>query len=367
MTQPAHSAPRGPRRRSESTRPPTTRRGGDRRPYPTASTTTRVSPAKPGSAGATARSRGSKSTPTPATVWTAGPVPIDLDAVWPAPILRKIVTSFSSPGGHVVLLPWPTTGARPHLAAVGADGVIDHAPGAEPDAELADALAVVEELDRAGSVVGVTVDPTVTGPASPPFWADLVGGPSPAPVTVGQPSPTIGDAGVLGAVPVEATQADLIITSLRPEHSGDRASDLVALLAARLLRVGGILVVLTHCDWTRGELVDPSGPVVASAQNADLLYLQHIVALHAPVRDGEFAAVLDGSATDEDARTRHRAEVRGLPAPHRRIHSDVLVFAQPASPAGSAELKGAQFEPHGGLARSSASDPSVRGEAEGSA
>jgi hypothetical protein len=262
-------------------------------------------------------------------VWTAGPVPIDLDAAWPAPILGKIVTSFSSPGEHVVLLPWPTTDARPHLAMVGADGVIDHAPDAEPDAELADALAVVEELDRAGSVVGLTVDPTVTGPASPPFWADLVGGPSHAPGTVRQPSPPTGDDGVLGAVPVEANQADLIITSLRPEHAGDRASDLVALLAARLLRVGGILVVLTHCDWTRGELVDPSGPVVASAQNADLLYLQHIVALHPPVRHGALTGELDGPATDEHARARHRAEVRGLPAPHRRIHSDVLVFAQP--------------------------------------
>ncbi|KAA2262858.1 hypothetical protein F0L68_11605 [Solihabitans fulvus] len=329
MTQPAHSAPRGPRRRSDSTRPPATRRGGDRRPYPTASTTTRVSPAKPGLADATARKRGSKSTPTPATVWTAGPVPIDLDAVWPTPILGTIVTSLSSPGGHVVLLPWPTTRTRPHPATVGTDGAIDPAPGTEADAELADALAVVEELDRAGSVVGVTVDPAVTGPASQPFWADLVGGPSPAPVTVRQPSPPNGDAGVLGAVPIEATQADLIITSLRPEHSGDRASDLVALLAARLLRVGGILAVLTHCDWTRGELVDPSGPVVASAQNADLLYLQHIVALHTPVRDGQFAADSDGPAAEEHVRARHRTEVRGLPSPHRRIHSDVLVFAQP--------------------------------------
>jgi hypothetical protein len=77
-------------------------------------------------------------------------------------------------------------------------------------------------------------------------------------------------------------------------------------------------------------LVDPCGPVVASAQNADLLYLQHIVALHTPVRDGAFTTELDSPATEEDARARHRAQVRGLPTPHRRIHSDVLVFAQPA-------------------------------------
>src|SRR5207302_271577 len=73
--------------------------------------------------------------------------------------------------------------------------------------------------------------------------------------------------------------------------------------------------------------------VVASAQNADLLYLQHIVALHVPVPGGRFATELltaaDGSAVQKQARAVHRAAVRGRPAPHRRIHSDVLVFAQP--------------------------------------
>jgi hypothetical protein len=109
------------------------------------------------------------------------------------------------------------------------------------------------------------------------------------------------------------------------------------------LRVGGILVVLTRCDWPQGELIDPTGAVVASAQNADLLYLQHIVALHMPVRDGRFApesptdadrAITSATAVQQ-ARAAHRAALRGLPTPHRRIHSDVLVFAQPQSPVGS--------------------------------
>lgn len=369
MTQPARSAPLGPKRRNDCARPPATRsgtrRGGDRRPYPTASTTTRVSPAKPGSAAATARSRGSKSSPTPATVWTAGSVPIDLDTVWPTAIVAKIVTSFSVPGGRVVLLPWPIPRPRRRLAAVGADGMIDHAPGTEQDAELAEVLDTIEGLDRVGRVVRVAADPSVSGPASRPFWADLVSGTDRASTAVSEPTPAGGDSGVLDAVPTGVAQADLIITSLRPEHSGDRASDLVALLAARLLRVGGILVVLTHCDWKRGELVDPSGPVLASAQNADLLYLQHVVALHAPVRDGELAVELVGRAADENTRTRHRAEVRGLPAPHLRIHSDVLVFAQPASPVGSREVTQFQDEPTGGITRSLGSDRWVRGEQAG--
>jgi hypothetical protein len=334
---PRRSAPHGPKRRDDSTRPAGTRRGAERRPYPTAATTTRVSPAKPGSASARSQSRGSTSTPTPATVWTAGPAPIELDAAWPTPIVEKIVGAFSEPGGRVALLPWPgaqpTPGDRPRLTPVFSDGVLDHAPGAEPDGEVADALAAVEGLHRTVRVVRVPVDPTAAGPGSEPFWADLVDGLDRSPATVSSPSRSDLRIGVLDGAQAAPADTDLIITSLRPEDGGDHASDLVALLAARLLRVGGILAVITHCDWPAGELVDPTGAVVASAQNADLLYLQHIIALHAPVRDGRFAVEslteLDDATDDEEARTVHRATVRGLPAPHRRVHSDVLVFAQP--------------------------------------
>jgi hypothetical protein len=345
MTQSDHSArrsqPHGPKRRDDPTRPTNTRsgtrRGAERRPYPTAPTTTRVSPAKPGSTRVRSRTRGAASTPTPATVWTAGPAAIDLDTAWPTPIVTKIVGSFSEPGARVALLPWPTPGDRPRLAPVGVNGVIDHTPGAEPDGEVADALAAVEGLGRTARVVRVLVDPTANGPGSRPFWADLVGDLDRSPATVSSPSRSDLRGGVLegaeGAPPDGISSTDLIITRLRPEQGGDHASDLVALVAARLLRVGGILAVLTHCDWPAGELIDPTGAVVASAQNADLLYLQHIVAVHAPLRDGRFAVESlterGGAAAEEEARAAHRAAVRGLPAPHRRIHSDVLVFAQP--------------------------------------
>jgi hypothetical protein len=338
MTQSDHTARRGPNRRGDSTRA-RTRRGTERRPYPTASTTTRVSPATPGPARARSASRGSTSTstPTPATVWTAGPAPIDLDTAWPEPIVEKILGAFSEPGGRVALVHWPTVqptpGDRPRLAPVFSDGVVDHTPGAEPDDEVADALAAVEGLHRTARVVRVPVDPTATGPGSRPFWADLVGTPDGSPATVSAPSRSDLDGGVLDASEAAPADTDLIITSLRPEHGGDHTSDLVALAAARLLRVGGILAVLTHSHWPAGELIDPTGAVVAAAQNADLLYLQHIVALHAPVREGRFAVdsltELDTATAEDQARAAHRAAVRGLPAPHRRIHSDVLVFAQP--------------------------------------
>ena len=52
----------------------------------------------------------------------------------------------------------------------------------------------------------------------------------------------------------------------------------LGMLAAGMLRGGGILAVLTRVRHTAdGALVDATGGIVASAQNADLLYLQHIV------------------------------------------------------------------------------------------
>lgn len=352
---PAHrSRSHGPQPRGDSTRPARTRRGGDRRPYPTASTTTRISPAKPGSPTTRVRPGTSAETPTPATVWAAGTAAIRLDATWPTPIVRRIVEAFSKPGHRVVLLPWPVPGERPRLGVVGADGAIERAPGTDPDAEVSDALDAVTGLDRTARVMRVAADTNLTGPASRPFWTDLVGDPQRAPVAAAvwsEPSLAGLDSAVLDGPDVVPADTDLVITSLRPEHSGDHSSDLVALVAARLLRVGGILAVITHSDWTQGELIDPTGAVIASAQNADLLYLQHIVALHTPLHGGQFAPELipdpDGSHAQRDARAVHRATVRGLPTPHRRIHSDVLVFAQPQqheplpmSPAEQAQTNG---------------------------
>ena len=360
MTQPDHSGRRSPRQRADSTHPTPPRPGGRRavarRPWPTAPGTTRVSPAKPATGTTRSRSRGSALTPTPATVWTTGPAPIDPDATWPVALVDKIVASFSESGAQVVLLAWPTPQRGARLAEVGSDGVIGHAPGTEPDPELADAVNAVDDLGRTGRVERVPADPTATGPASRPFWADLVGDSNPVPATVPAAHEVTVERSTPGGSQVASEGADLIIASLRPEHSGGRRADLVALLAARLLRVGGILVVLTHCDWTTGELTDPTGAVVTAGQNADLLYLQHIIALHTPVRDGRFQVTDEHPGNDSgdgaQARTRHRVQARGLPAPHQRIHSDVLVFAQPQSPAGSRELSGFQPEPTGGLPRS---------------
>ncbi|NUT52793.1 MAG: hypothetical protein HOV94_36730 [Saccharothrix sp.] len=346
MTRPHHPNRRSPRRRDDTTHPtptrPRGRRAVERRPWPTAPTTTRPSPGKPTSGTNHPRSQGSAPTPTPATVWTAGTLPIDLDTAWPAQLVEKIVSSFSRPGEQVVLLPWPTTDEpRPRPAPVGADGVIDHAPDTEPNPGLADAVRTVERLDRGVRVEHVPDASATTAPAPRSLRADLDGNTGRACVTAPTTPPDCVEADPRHHTTTPIGSADLVVTTLHPRHNRDSGADRVALFAARLLRVGGILAVLTHCDWTTGELTDPTGAVVTAGQNADLLYLQHIVAVHAPVRDGRFHLPdthpdhhPDGSPDRADTgapqtRARHRALVRGLPEPHRRIHSDVLVLVQP--------------------------------------
>jgi hypothetical protein len=226
--------------------------------------------------------------------------------------VERVVTSFSRPAAQVLLLAPPSRhDSERTLVQVGPDGVVDHTPATDTDPELADAVHTVEHLDRTARVAHIPADPTASDPTSRPLRADLTGDRGPAPGTT---PATSGETTATNAEPDTANSADLVIGSLRPGHYDDRAVDRMALFAARVLRVGGILVVLTHCDWTTGELTDPTGTVVTAGQNADLLYLQHIVAVHAPLRDGRF----------------HPVEPRRGPSTsHRRIHSDVLVFAQP--------------------------------------
>lgn len=310
--------PASPRRRTHSRGRPNGARGGDRRPWPTAPTTTRLSSANPSSAttetGRTAlRSRAA--TPTPATVWAADKDGrIDSGAAWPTPLVTNVVTSFTEPGERVLFV------SSPRHEAAG-------------DAGLTGVVHATELIGRHAQAEQLSVHAATTEPGSRPFWADLLPGAESAPTDI---SPLAGDRAPNAEAQVSG-DTDLIITSVRPADAGNRLADLLALFAARRLRTGGILAVLTHCDWTSGELIDPTGPIVAAGQNADLLYLQHIVAVHHPVRDGAFDVPTvradDPSGADdsvENVRARHRAQVRGLPVPHQRIHSDVLVFAQPS-------------------------------------
>ncbi|WP_246868508.1 hypothetical protein [Saccharopolyspora sp. ASAGF58] len=236
---------------------------------------------------------------TPATVWACQTPPIDPDDPWPTALLDKIVTSFTTPHDEVVLLDLQAT-TRPKPATRSAES-----------GGLATAQAAVSQLDRTVSVTPTTAEPSTRhspGQPRPGFAPDGI------PDT---PLPRLVSAEGAGK-----RRAHLVIASLPPQHADARTCDHLAQVAARLLRTGGILAVLTHTGTAQRQLIDPTGSVVAAAQSADLLYLQHIVALLVPIRHGRLHTDNDhphGSAPSASAR----------PVRHRRVHSDVLVFAQP--------------------------------------
>jgi hypothetical protein len=234
--------------------------------------------------------------PIPSTVWTAGPDPIDPTAAWPVPIIEAITASFSRPGDRVVLAPWPTQAVETRDPA--------------DDGELTVARDAVHALGRDATIARLA--PTTSPSAAATAEAR-------------------DDRAVPGEVAREGAAAtawvDLVITSMPPERGADGSAEVLAIAAARALAFGGVLAVYTHSDWSTGRLIDPSGSMIAAAQNADLLYLQHILTLHTPIHDGRFQPTPASlrQVSDDVALS---ARALGLPTTHVRAHGDVLVFAQ---------------------------------------
>jgi modification methylase len=90
---------------------------------------------------------------------------------------------------------------------------------------------------------------------------------------------------------------------------------------ARVLRPGGLLVTVTRNPRPQGRLFDVAATTVQLAQQAGLVYLQHVIALHAAIRDGRLIA---RPSLRQRTNTRN-ARARGVPV-HLPVHEDVLVF-----------------------------------------
>jgi hypothetical protein len=265
-------------------------------------------------------------------VWACGPDPIDTHQPWPVPIIESLTTAFTTPGGRVLLLA-PDTAPDEDSAAPSGSAVDGAATG---ETSVTAAREAVRALDRAVHTLVFKTRPHTSVTPSQPFWADLFTDSTASPhhaaldhasssILPQDPHDGLDTAGSQGT-----HRVDLVVASL-PAHAATTVSlDRLALLAAEKLHFGGVLAVYTHSDCTQGRLVDPTGAIVAAAQHADLLYLQHIVALHTPIRDGRLHAAPTPAVAAEYDRTRHRTIERGRPAPHLRAHADVLVFAQPA-------------------------------------
>lgn len=267
----------------------------------------------------------------PASVWPP-PRPVDPDAAWPEPILERLITTLTAPGDRIALL------APDYSAAELPDPIYGTAARAVvPTGTLAAAAETIEAHDRLpylaarGSGTG--------GQHAVPYWARFVH-PTPAgsavhTTTGSGAEPDLED---LGAPPLPghsqaAGTAALVVAPVAPEGVGEAFGT----AAAGLLRPGGTLAVITHCDRDGGRLRDPSGSIVAAAQNADLLYLQHVVALHHPIHGGRIGA-------DRTAAPSRR------PSRHSRVHSDVYLFWRcgldaPAPPADASTSRDAGGSP----------------------
>jgi hypothetical protein len=274
---------------------------------------------------------------------------------------------------------------------------------------------------------GDAIAPEHPMPATP-YWAALIRDqPTPAAPAATGITPPVDPAAATGPAPTgpaasdptrtglatagEAGLADLAFVDL----AGAVADDRLGILANRALRGGGVLAVLTHChhssdnadqirrshrrdgDAAAGEdnndgdsndgdigdsdggaaaggratLVDPTGSVVASAQNADLLYLQHIVIPTHPLThpettnaapthlaDAEGVGV-DPAAADPAVTDHPVVSVETVAPPlhqhllprrarHRIAHVDLLVFARPVGLSAVTRPAAAPHPPHAG-------------------
>jgi hypothetical protein len=102
-----------------------------------------------------------------------------------------------------------------------------------------------------------------------------------------------------------------------PGSGGSAGSDpdpgLLYAACQRVLRPGGLLAVLTNAVQEPGQ----PGEVIAYARAAGLVYIQHIIAVHAAIHTSRLVPAADGTLTLHP----------GAAPAHLPIHSDVLLFA----------------------------------------
>jgi hypothetical protein len=91
-----------------------------------------------------------------------------------------------------------------------------------------------------------------------------------------------------------------------------------------VLRPGGLLVTVTKNMRSGGRLADLATITIGLATGAGFGYLQHNIALHAAVRDGELVRRPSFWQLSQTARARQS----GKPL-HLIAHEDVLVFIKP--------------------------------------
>ena len=251
--------------------------------------------------------------PVPITVWrTTAQAPTGSIS---ARLVHRLIVAYSSPGevvvdltaGHALAEPAVRAGRRHHKAWLTAAGVVVIGPVTQPRHDRpVSAPRTSANIGRSTVTVWMSDDRTAadTGPATAekdPATADM------APAADGHP--------LWG-------RAALVVAGW-PLHRVESVSHarLVWLVsaAAALLSTDGCLVLAVTATTTDAAVPADFGPVVATAHEAGLGYLQHIVAVHCDIDGDQFTYY----ATPDE--TRDLTDGAAPPA-HRRVHTDLLVF-----------------------------------------
>jgi hypothetical protein len=123
----------------------------------------------------------------------------------------------------------------------------------------------------------------------------------------------------------QAGTVDLIIAAPRSDLPSAPTVDAFYRACFVVLRPAGRFVTVTTNTRYGDRCIDAAGTSVRLAQQAGFTYLQHVIALHTPVRGGALQPPSPFGAGSTLERTRRDSE----PA-HVLVHQDVCVFTKPA-------------------------------------
>jgi DNA modification methylase len=121
-------------------------------------------------------------------------------------------------------------------------------------------------------------------------------------------------------------RVDLLLTS--PPHAREQsylsAMSEIYKASASVLKPGGFLVIVTKKMRSSGHTRDLASDTIALCQQAGLDYWQHVIALHATIRDGKLRF------RPSFWQTQHRRQALASgQRTHLVCHEDVLVFRKP--------------------------------------